>query len=431
MHSRFEELCALAATGQISGDAMQLLDQHVKQCDECRMFLQDLVPLKAHVAPVLAATHARTGEVPDCIRERFLQRAAAAGLNLQPGPALAVSDVSQPVRSFGFEAGFRGSWTTAVDWMRARSVAVFRVTAPVGAAALCVLAGYFASQQRLSDRPTSVVISSPSTPAPAIQSPTPSVQVANLNQDRAEAQKHVDQLSSELVQLNAENRQLISQLSEAAQKAEAGARFEQQFKDEAQKLQDNEDRLLRLQAELDEEREKRSASEAILIAQQQATLEANEKLASLQTHMEQERQLSSARSVAADMIAARNLHIVDVYDTESTGERKRAFGRVFYVEGQSLVFYAYDLARAKHPNTKITFRVWGETAGVKAATTYNLGILRSDDPGQERWKLSFEDPKVLSRINAVYITADPHGSPRSEPTGRKLMYAFLGSANHP
>ena len=58
---------------------------------------------------------------------------------------------------------------------------------------------------------------------------------------------------------------------------------------------------------------------------------------------------------------------------------------MFYVEGQSLVFYAYDLESAKHSNTKIAFQVWGETAGVKTATTYNLGILRADYPGQVRW----------------------------------------------
>jgi len=128
------------------------------------------------------------------------------------------------------------------------------------------------------------------------------------------------------------------------------------------------------------------------------------------------------------MIAARNLHIVDVYDTESNGERDLPFGRVFYVEGRSLVFYAYDLPQGKHASAKVAFHVWGETANVRD-TTYNLGIMENDASGQIRWKLTFNDPKILNRINAVYITAQP--GTKFKPDGRKLMYAFLGSPNHP
>src|SRR5215470_17796229 len=92
MHKSFEGLCALAATGQITGDAMSVLDQHVKKCDVCRAFLQDMVSLKAHVAPVVAGSHARTLEAPAGIRERFLEKASAAGLKLNPGPALPAAE---------------------------------------------------------------------------------------------------------------------------------------------------------------------------------------------------------------------------------------------------------------------------------------------------------------------------------------------------
>jgi len=102
--------------------------------------------------------------------------------------------------------------------------------------------------------------------------------------------------------------------------------------------------------------------------------------------------------------------------------------RVFYVEGQSLVFYAYDLA-ANHPERKVVFHVWGETAGVKE-TTHSMGILHSDNPSQARWVLTFDDPKILKRINAVYITAEHGTPPKDDPQGRKLLYAFLGSPNH-
>jgi len=53
--------------------------------------------------------------------------------------------------------------------------------------------------------------------------------------------------------------------------------------------------------------------------------------------------LSAGRDIR-DLISARNLHIIDVYDTDSHGKTTRAFGRVFFTEGKSLVFYAYDLS---------------------------------------------------------------------------------------
>jgi len=130
------------------------------------------------------------------------------------------------------------------------------------------------------------------------------------------------------------------------------------------------------------------------------------------------------------MIAARNLHIVDVYDTQSNGSPKKAFGRVFYVEGRSLVFYAYDLPNSKHSTNNLEFRVWGEKAGVKSVSV-NLGVMHSDNAAQRRWVLTCDDPKVLNRINAVYIAPDSDSRHASEPRGEKMMYAFLGSPNHP
>jgi len=131
-----------------------------------------------------------------------------------------------------------------------------------------------------------------------------------------------------------------------------------------------------------------------------------------------------------ELIAARNLHIVDVYDTESSGSRKKAFGRVFYVEGRSLVFYAYDLSNTKRASKNLEFRVWGEQAGVKSVSV-SLGVMHNDDPGQRRWVLTCDDPKVLGRINAVYISPDSDSQRGSETRGEKMMYAFLGSPNHP
>src|SRR5205823_2882819 len=142
--------------------------------------------------------------------------------------------------------------------------------------------------------------------------------------------------------------------------------------------------------DLDAEHKKQTTNDAIQIAQQSALQEATAKLGTLQSELERERETRAVKSDAGELIAARNLHIVDVFDTEANGQRQRPFGRVFYVEGHSLVFYAYDLAGPKprlvqQPrDARVVFHVWGETAGVKA-TSYNLGILHTDDASQTRW----------------------------------------------
>src|SRR5260370_28318469 len=99
----------------------------------------------------------------------------------------------------------------------------------------------------------------------------------------------------------------------------------------------------------------------------------NARLTQQSASIEGERQLSSVGRDIRDLIAARNLHIIDVYDTDSRGKTTRAFGRVFYTEGKSLVFYDYDLASG-HPNAvNYAFYVWGKKDGVPRLVL-NLGL---------------------------------------------------------
>ena len=93
MHKHYEELCALAATGQINTGDEADLHEHLPTCSECRAFLDDVVQVGMHAAPIVAASQALRASIqpPRGIRGRFLDRAAAAGLNLSPGPVLAES----------------------------------------------------------------------------------------------------------------------------------------------------------------------------------------------------------------------------------------------------------------------------------------------------------------------------------------------------
>ena len=430
MHKSYEDLCALAATGQITGDAMQVLDQHVKGCPRCRAFLEDMVSLKAHVTPVVAGSRTQSRIPPDGIRERFLQRAASAGLQLHPGAPMEMPEHLQaPVQQEWTEASprFRAVRNRVLDWYDAAP----RFAVPAMAAVLCGVLGFVVAQHKAGSAPNQIAVAPVMpTATPPVEDIAASKQLANLREESAEARQRVAALSVDLARTQAEKQQIEQELERLAQRAAAGEQFQQRFRDVSAQLQEADARAARLQADLELERGRSATADAVSLAQQKATEDAQSTIANLQAQLDRVRELDSGRDMAGDLISARNLHIVDVYDTESNGERKHAFGRVFFVEGKSLVFYAYDLPGPRRANKKVEFQVWGEQAGLSSVSV-NLGAMHSDNSGQSRWVLTCDDPKVLSRINAVFITADANARPGSQPRGSKMMYAFLGSPNHP
>src|SRR5205807_10069921 len=61
-----------------------------------------------------------------------------------------------------------------------------------------------------------------------------------------------------------------------------------------------------------------------------------------------------------DILGSRSLHIIDVYDVGGEGELERSFGRIFYTEGKSLIFYAFDLDQQKGLRRGAVFQAWGQ-----------------------------------------------------------------------
>src|SRR5271157_2023043 len=259
MHKNFEGLCALAATGQITGDAMKVLDQHVKECDQCRTFLQEVVPLKAHVAPVVAAKHARMYEPPEGIRERFLQRAAVAGLTLDPGPA--ASDAGQPANAETTVYRLDPAPKASSAWFHM----AFRFAVPVMAGILCVVLGYQAALHKAKSATVAVV------PAPAAASPAQSVadpeELEKLKRDDAEARAQLQSTTAKLVKAQQEKHDLLQQLATVSQSAAQGARLEQNLKSVTLELQNADERVAKLLADVETEKNRAAAADAILVAQ--------------------------------------------------------------------------------------------------------------------------------------------------------------------
>jgi hypothetical protein len=145
-----------------------------------------------------------------------------------------------------------------------------------------------------------------------------------------------------------------------------------------------------------------------------------------------EQYLTSDRDIR-ELMGARKLYIADVFDVDGSSRTQKPFGRVFYTQGKSLIFYAFDLDRAPGVVDARAFQVWGQREAPQGqqALPMNLGILYMDNESNRRWVMRFDDPKRLAEIDAVFVTIEPRGGSH-KPTSKPFLYALLRKeANHP
>jgi hypothetical protein len=135
-------------------------------------------------------------------------------------------------------------------------------------------------------------------------------------------------------------------------------------------------------------------------------------------------------SEAKEILGARELHLVDVFDVDNAGKSSRAFGRVYYVDRSLLVFYAFDLSKLERNHKAVAFQAWGFRQP-QSTNAESLGLFYMDNAMLNRWTLRISDPQLLSRIDTLFVTVEPPGGSRF-PKGRRLLMASLaGPANHP
>jgi hypothetical protein len=168
---------------------------------------------------------------------------------------------------------------------------------------------------------------------------------------------------------------------------------------------------------------------ASLVDQQARITELSDKLRVASATLDMERQLTAAGKDVRELLAARQLHVIDVRDTDPNGNPGKAFGRVILTEGKSLTFYAFDLNENKGGDAKRSFQVWAAAdAGNNSA--HSLGFLHVDAKAQGRWVLKVDDPELVKKLNSVYVTSEPANGSK-QASGQKMLYAYLGNANHP
>ncbi len=254
--------------------------------------------------------------------------------------------------------------------------------------------------------------------------------LAELQSESSTKQREIDKLQSALrtveirsTELAAANGQSVAQLqSLLQQRTELNA----QLQSVSQAYENDKLELASLRSERDKTLQQASALES--------------KIADLSaTNRDQERRLKDAEQyLTADrdireLMGARKLYIADVFDVDGSSRTKKPFGRVFYTQGKSLIFYAFDLERDPGVVNASTFQVWGQREAPQGEQPLpmNLGILYMDNESNRRWVLRFDDPKRLAEIDAVFVTVEPRGGSH-KPTSKPFLYALLRKeVNHP
>lgn len=399
-HSYFEELTALAAGGHLSEQEFGELREHLAVCSECRQHAQGFRYLVRSGLPLVGGdSSGLVDEVkskPDKnLRERFLERARSEGIRFSP-------NADKPAFAPWLHLGYR-------------------------AAAGAVL--------------TALVLLA------VVYGPSVSRRVAALTREEQESSRlqvenealaeRLAQREQEIATQKKEFVDLRSQLGNALRAAEKyrmegeqkGMRLEQSTSNTAQlldELQNREKQLAASTEEIARINQLRATDQVSLEAQRVRIQEISDQLRIADATLDMERQLVVAGRDIRQLLVARQLHVVDVRDTDANGKPGRAFARVFLTEGKSLMFFAFDLNDPKAIDAKARFQVWGEQLGKKGSVR-SLGVLSVDDKAQNRWALKVENADLLSEVNSVFVTVSSAGGGRS---GQRLLYAYLGEPNH-
>ncbi len=424
-HEHFEDLCAAASIGQASGAELAELQEHLAACGDCQQTYSEFLQLSA----VRCATDSEQQEVTGAealgyidsalFREKFLKKAQAEGI------VFSRQKLSSPIPDPQSGVSKRGS---ATYFGLAVAASVLLVLGAVG--------GYRLKSSR-----------------GTLQS-ADAVKSADAFAPRSAPDKSMDQtLEASISRLEAENRRLTSEISSlkgalAEQSSTLGqlqatdatsdkerASLLSVAKERDATIDDLQRQLNQAQAEVASVRTQfesdRAANQATVAADQIRMGELSDQLAEQSAALQREREMLTANKDIRDLMAARNLHIADVFDTDTKGKTRTAFGRVFFTEGKSLIIYAYDLNDRRVQDAGYHYRVWGKKEGPGQAAK-SLGIFYSDDKAQRRWVFKYDDPKVLSEIDSVFVTLEPPGKNPTEPKGDKFLYAYLrNQPNHP
>ena len=448
-HEYFEELCALALIGQISAQEYEEFVPHFRACASCRARYSEFAEILHEHLPLLDSQKELFADSPkiafhdSSYKHRFIKRAQRQGIEFTDSPfgAMAGDQTSMVSRS-------SWHWMGELLWPPGFLRYAFLLTF----VALGLTAGVAVQKTRESHLSTGflgettrlkeqigrlqlrmVQLSEVRQPARTEQL-APDLKVVPLtsssDRDALQAQLWAARQSYAAQASKARSLELQLQKNMSELESMRGELAVLQSKTkQADNLNETELALRQAREEIEKLQRIHANDLAALSIQNVHLRELSEKLNNQGDSLERERELLTAGRDIRDLMGARNLHIIDVADVDSQGT-KRPFGRVFYTEGKSLIFYAYDFEWKKKLQERYSFQAWGQRES-KSGSAQNLGIFFVDDQAQNRWVLKYDDPSVLAEIDAVFVTLEPKGG-SLKPKGQQLMYAYLkANPNHP
>jgi predicted nucleic acid-binding Zn-ribbon protein len=456
-HDRFEEICALAALGEASAEELTELQAHLDVCPACRREYseyRELVHNRLPLAAVLPEPKHKLsisflGE--DGVRGRFFADARRRGFRFS-------EEVERGIHPWRGWGGSHTSLLVGLFLIAALTVLGYQLRESAARrtsdkAELAALSAQNAEiRRRLSELDKAADSSNSSGPSnssgvkprPENATAAPPTQMSPVGAAQTNAASASGTLETDLRLAREENAALLARAKAAEEQLQTAVSQNQTLqvalqaeiasgkgveRDLTAKLNEATATINRITGELGNLREWRSTDASLIAVQESRLKDWAEKLKEQSEAIERQKQLLVADRDIRDLMTARNLHIIDVFDVDGKGDTRRTFGRVFYTQGKSLIFYAFDLEDKRVLNANYAFQAWGyqESGG----QSRNLGIFYVDDRKQNRWALKFNDPRTLAQIDAVFVTIEPPGgSPK--PTGQKLLYAYLkNKPNHP
>ena len=419
-HEWFEELCALAAIGEVGAAEFHDLQEHLPGCPHCRQLYADFCRISADDIGLVAIQgraeqNVEDGGVP--LDEQELLGRVLSRTRHEQGTT---APSSSPVVLTRAEHSIRSRGASMWKWLRrpALAYAVVALLLAVGAGA----SRFRDVQQnkRLAELESRLAFWKNRAEGRATGENSAAKLLEQSQAEREALQRSLEKARLQYADLTAQKRTLQTAV------AVAKARADQLGNDldAARTAQKNEEGLAaELQAKLERATESVQEQQQ-LVADLRRKVEKAEEAASVPPSPPVE------DAEAKALLGARDLHIVDVYDVAGNGKTRRTFGRVYYVEKKFLVFYAFDLQDKRHNRTAVGFQAWGYREG-SSSKPANLGLFYVDDASLDRWVLKVNNPRILAHVDVVFVTLEPPDGSRS-PQGQRLLYANLsGPPNHP
>lgn len=441
-HEYFDLLCAMAAAHEASPEEERLLAKHVETCDACRQAAEQFRQIVWQVYQEKVAGEEER-ESASLSREEAAERAQAKDrlvreLRLAEPPSMTGERFRLPAE--------RKSMASKIFAIRGAPVwASWAVAASLLIAVVVNSAQYWFSKRLSGDEQARAIVLQKEVDQlreDLAKERTERAQSAEKQTSAAENSKQqATAENSETRKVLAENQELKRGLAESEAAREQQAHDFVALRDRERLLQSSLDVLQASQASLqaenaglsnkisrltDDLKKSREESTALTARNEALSLEAVSKV----RYVERQQKLLATDHDIRDILGSRSLRIIDVYDVSGEGETEPPFGRIFYNEGKSLIFYAFDLDQQNGLKRGAVFQAWGQKGEGKEKPR-SLGTFYVDDSSQNRWVLKVDDTKTLSRIDYVFVTDGSHKE-GVKPKGKPLLSAFLnGPANHP